>query len=45
MEGYQSNSSFVMVLEKESKQNTPTLNLVAVMDDLTEQYRFHLLWA
>lgn len=45
MEGYQPNGSFVMVLAKEFKQNTPTLNLAAIRNGLTEQYRFHLLWA
>jgi hypothetical protein len=43
--GYQSNSSFGMVLAKEYKQNTPTLNLAALMNSVTENYRFHLLWA
>jgi hypothetical protein len=45
MQGYQPNSSFVMVLAKEFKQSTPTLNLATLMNKLAEQYRFHLLWA
>ena len=45
MDGYQSNSSFVMVLAKEYKQNAPTLNLAALMNSVTEKYHFHLLWA
>lgn len=45
LEGYQPNSSFVMVLAKEYKQNTPTLNLAQLMNALAENFRFHLLWA
>lgn len=45
LEGYQANSSFVMVLAKEYKQNTPTLNLGQLMNFLNEGFRFHLLWA
>ena len=45
LEGYQPNSSFVMVLAKEYTQNTPTLNLGQLMNSLTEGLRFHLLWA
>ena len=45
MDGYQSNSSFVMVLAKDYKQNVTTLNLAALMNSVTEKYRFHLLWA
>lgn len=45
MQGYQANSSFVMVLAKEHQQSTPTLNLASIMNDLTKRFRFHLLWA
>lgn len=45
LEGYQPNNSFVMVLAKEYKQNTPTLNLAQLMNALAENFRFHLLWA
>jgi hypothetical protein len=45
LEGYQANSSFVMILAKEYKQNTPTLNLGQLMNSLAEGFRFHLLWA
>jgi hypothetical protein len=33
------------VLAKEYKQQTPVLNLVAIMNGLSEGFRFHLLWA
>jgi hypothetical protein len=45
MEGYGVNQSFVMVLAKEYQQRTPTLNLVAIINGLSEKFRFHLLWA
>ena len=45
LEGYQANSSFVMILAKEYKENTPTLNLARLMNALAEDFRFHLLWA
>jgi hypothetical protein len=34
-----------MILAKEYKQNTPTLNLAQLMNALAEGFRFHLLWA
>lgn len=45
MQGYAPNQSFVMVLAKEFKQNTPTLNLAQIMNQLQEKFRYHLLWA
>lgn len=45
LEGYQSNSSFVMILAKKYKQNTPTLNLSQLMNTLNQGFYFHLLWA
>ena len=45
MAGYQPSNSFALVLGKKYKQNVATLNLSAIGNELTEQYRFHLLWA
>jgi hypothetical protein len=45
MERYAANQSFVMVMAKEYQQRTPILNLVAIMNGLSEKSRFHLLWA
>lgn len=45
MEGYTPNSSFVMVLGKQYQKSTPTLNLAALINELSEGHRYHLLWA
>jgi len=43
--GYKSSNSFLNVLGHQYKQSMPSLNLVALMNELNEQYKFHLIWA
>jgi hypothetical protein len=43
--GYKSSNSFLNVLGHQYKQSMPSLNLVALMNELNEQYKFHLAWA
>ena len=38
-------SSFVMTLAQIFKQSQPTLNLGALMNEISEDFHFHLLWA
>ncbi len=37
--------TFLMALAGRFKQSMPSLNLVALMNEIVEQYRFHLMWA
>lgn len=45
MQGQPASASFLLVLGKTYAQSTPTMNLTALMNKLTEAYEHHLLWA
>ena len=45
MDGYGKNQSFLTVLGHRYRQPTPALNLGAVNNEISEKYRFHLIWA
>lgn len=43
--GYKEGSSFISVLGYRYQQSVPTLNLAKLMNELTEKYPNHFLWA
>jgi hypothetical protein len=45
MNGYAKSLSFLTVLGHRYHQSTPALNLGLVSNEITEKYRYHLIWA
>jgi hypothetical protein len=45
MQGQQEGASFLMTLGRVYAQSVPTMNLAALMNQLKENYEYHLIWA
>jgi hypothetical protein len=45
MQGQQEGASFLMTLGRVYAQSVPTMNLAALMNQLKENYEYHLMWA